>query len=182
MTTRALLFLVLAGTIAACASTPSPKPATAARLEPAQCGSISRLHSYNGILLASQPSAADFDFARKDGVKAVLNFRLDSELKDFEEAKVVEGLGMKYISIPWHGEEQLTDAVFDKGRQALSTAPRPLLVHCASANRVGAIWFAWRAIDGGVPVEQALDEAKTIGMKTPGFETRGRAYIAKHTK
>lgn len=184
MIVRTVLLIALSTTLTACTTTTTHEhqPAATSRLEPAQCGSMTRLHAYNGIYLAGQPAAADFEHARDLGVKTVLNFRLETELKDFDERRVVEGLGMKYLTIPWHGEEQLTDAVFDKGREVLSTAQRPMLVHCASANRVGAIWFAWRAIDGGVPVEQALDEAKTVGMKTPGFETKGRAYIAKHAR
>lgn len=40
----------------------------------------------------------------------------------------------------------------------------PVMVHCASANRVGALWARYR-IDMGVPAEVAFQEARTIGLQ-----------------
>lgn len=162
---------------------PSPAPGSgAAVLEPFQCGEVQRIHTFQNIFLASQPSAQDFEHARKNGIKTVVNLRHPSELKDFDEPAVVEGLGLTYVSLPWNGPDELTDAVFDRGRELLSTSERPLMMHCSSANRIGPIWIAWRVLDGGQTFEQAHAEAVQIGMKTPAYTDKARDYVERRRK
>jgi len=71
----------------------------------------------------------------------------------------------------------LTPKVFDKARKLLRTSEKPILLHCSSANRVGAVWIPFRALDMGIPLEQAVEEAKTIGLKTPAYEEIARQYV-----
>lgn len=40
----------------------------------------------------------------------------------------------------------------------------PLLVHCVSANRVGAMWALYRA-QVGAPVSLAIEEGRAIGLQ-----------------
>ena len=56
---------------------------------PHECGEITRLHTYKDVLLASQPTASDFEQAQKSGVKTVINLRHPDEIKDFDEKQVV---------------------------------------------------------------------------------------------
>lgn len=167
------LALVALALLAGCAAQPQ-----AATLHPARLGSIPA-QACGGITLAGQPTRADFEEARKQGFKTVVNYRKPGEFADFDEKALVESLGMNYISLPWHGEAELTDAIFTEGRKSLRDAQQPLLVHCATANRVGAIWLAYRVLDKGVAFDAALAEAKAIGLKTPGFETKAKDYITR---
>lgn len=153
---------------------------TTTELEPYECGSITRLHTFGGIFLASQPMQADFEQAKLGGVKTVINLRHASELEGFDERAFVEGLGLAYVELPWNGAAELTDQVFTRSRELLNTVERPILLHCSSANRVGAVWIPWRVLDGGVTWEQALAEARTIGIKTPEYETKAKDYVARH--
>jgi uncharacterized protein (TIGR01244 family) len=41
----------------------------------------------------------------------------------------------------------------------------PILLHCHSSNRVGAMWALYRAA-AGVPAEIAIQEGRTVGMKS----------------
>ena len=154
--------------------------AEAKKPEPAEWGSTARLHRLGGLFFASQPAAEDFAQARKDGVKTVINLRRPEEMTGFNEAEVVEGLGMKYISLPWNGPEELTDEVFDKSRELLKTAERPILLHCSSSNRVGAVWLPYRVLDEGAGLDEAVAEAKVVGLRTPAYETKARDYIERH--
>jgi uncharacterized protein (TIGR01244 family) len=150
------------------------------RLEPFECGTITRLHTLGGVFLASQPKPEDFEQASKSGVKTVINLRHEAELTDFDEREVVTGLGLNYIHVPWNSVDELTDDVFDRSREHLNTAERPILLHCSSANRVGAVWLPWRVLDGGLTYAEALAEAKIVGLKTPAFESKARDYIERH--
>lgn len=153
---------------------------TAGTLEPATCGAIQRLHRFGAVYLASQPGAADLEAARTAGVKTVINLRPAKEQADFDEKAAVSALGLAYVNLPISGPADLSDEVFAEARTLLNGAERPLLLHCASANRVGAVWIPWRVLDGGLGLEEAVAEAKTIGLRSPELESRARDYVARH--
>jgi uncharacterized protein (TIGR01244 family) len=183
-TRAAALCGLVAGLALGCAkkapSEPEHQAITTERLEPYECGTIARLHTYGGVFLASQPSPEDFAQAQKGGVRTVVNLRHADEVTDFDERAVVTDLGLEYVSLPWNGADELTDEVFDRARQVLDTAERPILLHCGSANRVGAVWIPWRVLDGGLSYDEALAEAKTIGLKTSAFEAKAKDYVERH--
>lgn len=166
--------------------TPPPvaehKAITTEKLEPYTCGSVQRLHTFAGIFLASQPEPADFEQAKRGGVKTVINLRHAKEQAGFDEAAHVAALGLGYVSLPWDGPDQLTDAVFDRARELLSSVEKPVLLHCSSANRVGAVWIPYRVLDGGLDLEAAVAEAKVVGLKSPDYERKAREYVARHVK
>lgn len=152
---------------------------TTDRLEPYECGTITRIHTYGGIFLASQPSPDDFEQAKKSGVRTVINLRHEDEITEFDEREVVTGLGLDYVHVPWNDPDELTDEVFERCRELLNTAERPILLHCSSANRVGAVWLPWRVLDEGLTYDQALAEAKIVGLKTPAYEDKAKDYIER---
>lgn len=154
-------------------------PPTTAQLEPYSCGTVQRMHTLDGVFLASQPAAADFEQASKGGIKTVINNRHASETPDFDEKTIVEGLGMTYISLPYNGEAELTDDVFTRARELLASAQRPILMHCGSANRTGALWLAYRALDGGISLDAARAEAKAVGLKSPAYEAKAVDYVKR---
>lgn len=145
-------------------------------LEPYECGDVDRIHTLDKFFLASQPAPNDFEQAKKGGIRTVINLRHPEET-DFNEKDIVTTMGMAYHNVPWNGPEELTPEVFEKTRKLLRTAERPILLHCSSANRVGAVWIPFRALDMGVPLEQAVQEAKTIGLKSPAYEEKARQYV-----
>lgn len=150
---------------------------TTEKLEPYECGDVTRLHTLGGVFLASQPNPSDFEQAKKGGVKTVINLRHDDENTDFNESEVVSGLGLEYVHLPWSGPEEMTDELLDRSRELLKTSEKPILLHCASANRVGAIWLVHRVLDGGISFEEALAEAKTVGLKSADYEAKAKDYI-----
>jgi protein tyrosine/serine phosphatase len=56
----------------------------------------------------------------------------------------------------------------------------PMLINCASANRVGAFMMIFRVLEQGWPEETALEEAVKIGLKGDELKKFARDYIAKH--
>jgi uncharacterized protein (TIGR01244 family) len=162
---------------------PATAPATtqpAAKLEPATCGKIARVHRLADVYLAGQPTAEDLAEAKRLGIKTVLNLRPDAELKGFDEPAAVEAAGLAYVHIPFAGADDLNDAIFDMAREQLKSVERPLLFHCASANRVGALWLPYRVLDNRIAYDAALAEAKQVGLRTPAMETKAKDYIERH--
>jgi uncharacterized protein (TIGR01244 family) len=157
----------------------APKVAAASdKLEPYSCGTVERLHTWNGIFAGSQPAAEDLQHAKDNGIKTILNLRPKTENAGFDEAALTAKLGLAYHNIPFASPAELTDAVFDDTRALLrDEAKRPLFIHCHSGNRVGAVWLAFRVLDGGVPWDAALVEAKEVGLKTPTLQERAKEYV-----
>jgi uncharacterized protein (TIGR01244 family) len=129
------------------------------------------------VYLAGQPSPEDFRIAKKEGLKTVVNLRTKPELT-FDEAAHLKSLGIEYHHVPFRSPDTLTDKVFDSVRKVLNEKKKqPVMVHCASANRVGAVWLAHRVLDADVKYAAALKEAEAVGLRTPAFEDRAKAYI-----
>ena len=155
------------------------EPQTFSRPVPAQLGNTPSVHFLNCVYLAGQPSADDFVVARKSGIKTVVDLRNPGEL-GWDEGAFVRKLGMEYHRIPFSAPESLTADVFSQVRALLNDwKNRPLILHCRSANRVGAVWLAHRVLDAGLPYDQALDEARQIGLRTVEYERQAKAYIKK---
>lgn len=179
MFARLLVVVVVLACLPVLADDKSAKIEKPKKLEPAKCGSVKQLHVLDDIYLAGQPSAEDFQEFKKRGVKSVLNLRTKEEL-DFDEAKTLKSLGLEYHHVPIASPDSLTDENFDKLRKLLNEKEqRPLVMHCAVASRVGAVWLAHRVLDGGLTYEAALAEAKIVGLKTPALEAKAKDYIAK---
>ena len=159
------------------APAPAPTPEPPPVLVDASFGEVGNVHAFGDIWTGGQPTPADLERLPEIGVRTVINLRRDEEMTELDEGAILASVGIDYVSIPWAGPAQLTDEIFDRCRDALESAERPLFFHCKSANRVGAVWIPWRVLDQGATFEEALDEAKRIGMRTPGYETRAREYV-----
>lgn len=80
------------------------------------------------------------------------------------EKQAAQAAGLRYFNIPVT-EGLPSDAQIVEFTRAIEDQKNfPMLVHCASANRVGATWALYR-IHSGTPVEQALAEGQAIGMR-----------------
>lgn len=118
-----------------------------------------------GVLSGGQVTADDLAAAAAAGYRTVINLRTPEEPLDWDEPAKVAELGMRYVSLPTiAGAEGITREKAEKLAQALDEAERPLVLHCGSGNRVGAL-FALMAfyLDGKDP-ETALKIGRDAGL------------------
>jgi len=142
-----------------------------------ELGTTRNVHSCEGLFLSGQPSQQDVKVIKEQGIKRVISLRQEGEI-DWQEGTVVQDAGLEFVAIPFAAPDTLTDQVFDQVRKLLQdSAQTPTLLHCGSANRVGAVWLTHRVLDQGVPLEVALKEARQIGLRTPAYEERAKQYI-----
>jgi protein-tyrosine phosphatase len=59
------------------------------------------------------------------------------------------------------------------------SASHPVLVHCASGNRVGPVLIAWLVLDRGWTFERAVKAAKQGGLRSEELEIAAREYIGR---
>ncbi len=119
-----------------------------------------------GLTTGGQPSLQDLKLLAESGTKVVINLRTKDEFKRFDEKKVVEDLGMTYVSIEIAGSDGITAANAKRLDEALNNLQQPALVHCASSNRVGGL-LAYRAFKiQGKTAEEAFALGKISGMSS----------------
>lgn len=142
----------------------------------------SRVDATVGCGGATQPAA--MGALKKNGFVSVINLRLASESgADIDASRAAaQAAGLKYIHLPFDAaspDPKLVDnflsAVSDKANQ-------PVYIHCASANRVGAVWMIKRALQDGWSVDKAQAEAEAIGLTNPRLKTFAADYIAAHKR
>jgi uncharacterized protein (TIGR01244 family) len=164
------------------AANASPATTAPAELCAAELGATEPVHMVGNIYLAGQPQRNDLDELAQRGVKTIVSLRKPEEL-DWDEAVAVEAAGMEFIAVPFDGAEELTDDVFARVQEVLAgKSDEPLVLHCGRANRVGAVWMVHRVLNDGVGIDQALDEAKTAGLRTPEYIEKAMDYIRRKQK
>jgi uncharacterized protein (TIGR01244 family) len=131
---------------------------------------------------ATETSA--LDGLKQDGFKAVINLRQASERgANIDENRArAQALGLKYIHIPFNGAAPENKTFDDFLAAVADKTNQPVYVHCASANRVGAVWLAKRVLQDGWTVEKATEEARLIGLSAAPLEQFALKYIAEHKK
>ncbi len=137
--------------------------ATIGQLSP-QSVPFRNVHLHHGVLVGGHPTSDELRNAAAKGVTTVINLQMPSEPGVAEEVALAKELKLNYTSIPIGGASGLTSEAAKKLDNALAAAKGPVIVHCASGNRVGAL-FALRAYRlGGSSPAEALAIGKASGM------------------
>lgn len=124
-------------------------------------------HLYTG----GQPTAAQLQQAATAGITTVIDLRQPTEDRGFDETATAASLGLHYVRIPVAGAAGLTPAKVQALQAALAQANGPVLLHCASGNRVGALLALMKA-QQGASTEQALQFGREAGMTSLEAQTR----------
>lgn len=116
------------------------------------------------VLSGGQPDRAHLEAARDAGFAAVVNLRGADEFDGYDEAAEVEALGMAYHAIPVSSAADV-DADNARALKAIleGAGDSPVLVHCASGNRVGALVALGEWLDGADP-DAAVAAGRDAGL------------------
>jgi uncharacterized protein (TIGR01244 family) len=97
------------------------------------------------------------------GFTAIIDLRTPPEGTAAEKAAAA-ATGLRYFNIPVSKGTPRDDQVREFATLVEDVTNYPVLVHCASANRVGAMWTLYRVMKG-IPFSIAVEEGRTVGMK-----------------
>lgn len=136
------------------------------------------------VATGGQPTDAAFGKLAANGYRAVLSLRTASEgIDQKHEQEMIEKAGLRYINIPVVSSAPKPEQVDEFIGAVTNKANYPMLIHCGSANRVGAFWLIYRVISQGWPEDKALEEAIKIGLTSPTLKTFAHEYIlSRQTK
>lgn len=146
-----------------------------AAAEPVKASLPNARHLDSGVMVGGQPTDAQLKAAKDEGYKLVVNLRAAGEPGFATEQALVESLGMKYVSIPVDGAG-LSEANAKALGDALSAnAGSPAIVHCASGNRVGALFALKSFYVDGKGVEEAMAAGREAGLTR--MEPAARSHL-----
>ncbi len=149
---------------AGCAQPASPPlPPAVTAIPPAELRRDPSVLPASGYLATGQPDAATLSAIAAAGYTAVVDLRMPGESRGFDEAGTARALGLSYHALPVAGPD---DVSWDKAAELdeiLAGLDGPVLLHCASGNRVGAL-FALRTKAAGATTEEALAAGRAAGL------------------
>jgi uncharacterized protein (TIGR01244 family) len=121
---------------------------------------------------------------KKLGYMAIVNLRQASEngANVEAEAAAAKAAGIKYVHLPFNAASP-DPAVVDGFLKAVTDpSNQPVFVHCASGNRVAALWMIKRINVDGWDTERAVAEAEALGLTSPALKTFALDYARAHQK
>jgi protein tyrosine phosphatase (PTP) superfamily phosphohydrolase (DUF442 family) len=135
----------------------------------------------SGVATAGQPDAGAWDALARAGFKAVVDLREHDEPRGYDEPSAIARAGLTYLALPVN-HDTLGDNQFDVIRSFVGDPRnRPVLVHCATANRVGALLLPYFALDQHLPLEEAQRLAVEVGMRSPDYSRLALDYVRRHS-
>lgn len=120
---------------------------------------------FPGVLVGGQPTQTELAELKSKGYKTIINLRMPDELTAWNESTEVQKLNMNYVAIPVGSAESINR---DNSQRLISVlndqANYPVLVHCASGNRVGALFALDAFYNKKLNIEEALQVGRESGL------------------
>jgi uncharacterized protein (TIGR01244 family) len=119
---------------------------------------------------------------KKMGYVAIINMRVASEpgANVDAEAAAAKDAGIRFYHIPFAAATP-DPAVADQFLKTI-TAPEnnPAYIHCASGNRVSAMWMIKRMVVDHWDASKAGEEAAALGLTSPALKQFAIDYAQSH--
>ncbi len=135
---------------------------------------------YPWLLTGGQPDSSALATLAAAGVRDIVDLRAPGEPRGLDERALAKAMGLRYLAIPTRNAD-FTDSRFTALRkQLIAHGPRkPVFIHCASGNRVGAGLLPWLVLDEGVADDRALAMARNVGLRDADITQRAWDYIER---
>ncbi|MBW8874076.1 MAG: hypothetical protein JF614_03870 [Acidobacteria bacterium] len=131
-----------------------------------------------GFLLAGQPTGEQIQLLAEDGYKTIFDLRTPDEPRGFDEVEAARQNGLVYVNYPIN-PATLQRSTIDGFLFSLKKAKKPVLIHCSTSSRVGALWYAWLVLEKGKTPAAALAQAKAAGLRSPELTEKIEKLVAE---
>lgn len=131
------------------------------------------------VVTGGQPTEDQLARLRDAGVKVVVDLRDPMEPRAFDEPATARALGLEYVNIPVR-PGATSDDQLERVREVLRNADeKPVLLHCASANRVGGALIPHLMLDHGATEDEATERAMHVGLRSAEYLQWGLGYAQR---
>lgn len=177
-----LLFILTLSTLAMAAEIPGNERTRLDQIEQSLKSDVPRVLCLDGsFTTGGQPTEQAYAKAAASGFRSVLSLRTAGEGVDLmRERSLVEKNNLRYFNIPVATSAPRPEQADEFIRLVKEKSNHPMLINCASANRVGAFMMIFRVLEQGWAEDKALKEAVRIGLRGDELKKFARDYIAKH--
>lgn len=118
----------------------------------------------DGVYSCGQPAPEQLKGLKDAGVRTIVDLRAPGEI-DWDEQAAVEELGMTYHRIPITGPDDITEENARRLSEIMDDqAATPVLIHCGSGNRVGALYALKAFHCDECSGEAAVETGKAAGL------------------
>lgn len=149
-------------------------------LEVAELGSMRNVSRVGDVWFGSAPNPGDLDLAVRRGVQLVIDLSSPDEKVECDVAVAAGERGLRYLDAGDTAVELAGDRAVDLVLRELDRANgQPVLLFCGNGGRCAAFVAIRRVARQGVPLEQALVEARRAGMKPGEPEDFVRAQVGR---
>ena len=177
-----LLSIVALSTLSIAAEVPKNERARLDQIEQSLKSDVPRVLCLDGsFTTGGQPTEQAYAKAAAGGFHSVLSLRTANEGVDLaRERSLVAKNKMRYFNIPVVSSAPRSEQADEFIRLTKDQSNHPMLINCASANRVGAFMMIFRVLGQGWAEDKALQEAIKIGLRGDELKKFARDYIAQH--
>lgn len=138
------------------------------------------IHLSPSLAVGGQPTVIQLMGAKAIGLRQIINLRPPAEDSGFDERAAASEIGIGYHCLPISGRADLNIENVRRFDALLSAVgDQTTLIHCASGNRVGALFALRAAWLQGQDMEAALQTGKQHGLTSMLDAVREILSIAK---
>ena len=130
-----------------------------------------------GVMSAGQPTGEQVQLLAEEGYKTIVDLRAPEEPRGFDEPEAARQNGLAYVNVPV--TPAFDQTAIDRFLETMKKVEHPVIIHCATANRVGALWYAWLVLDQGLPPAAALAKARAAGLQNPELTAKIEKLVAE---
>jgi uncharacterized protein (TIGR01244 family) len=134
-----------------------------------------------GIVTGGQPGAAHVTALQAAGCQVILDNRDPMEPRPFDEPAAVRAAGMEYVNVPIVHGAVTVDTMKQMHEAVKKLAGRKALLHCSSGNRTAAALIPYLILDKGIPEEEAVEKAMTMGLRSAELMELALEYVRGET-
>lgn len=115
------------------------------------------------VYIGPQPTEADLQQARQQGIRTVIDFRMPSETAA-PNAALARASGLDYVNVAVD-KSALSDASIDELDAAMRQHPGPWLLHCATGARAAMLLALRQARQAGWTADRTFAAAEAMGFR-----------------
>jgi len=135
-----------------------------------------------GIVVGGQPTPADLLGFRDEGFRTIVSLRTDQETGALEERNEAEAAGLFYVQIPVTPDTLNEERVQSFREAVTDRSLRPMVVHCASGNRVGMMFAILAGLDEGKSIDEAEQAGIEAGLSSDAATKAFRHYVTTRSR
>ena len=131
------------------------------------------------VVGGGQVDVNQFPAMAEDGYSLVVNLRQEGEPFPENEEELAQAAGMNYLHIPLSGGDLVGAHAVQLAAALDAHGDENVLIHCASGNRVGALWGLHVAVRDGLSSDEGVQAARDAGMQSEDLADCVRAALSK---